>query len=348
MEIVIINTGQTHFLKECLNSLYSTLQKPSFDVHIVLELEYREVTLNYILAQYGSGDLLIIADDIVFTDGWYLSLQSALTKGDIIGFSMLAPGTQQILDQGSELVSIAGQITMNAINRGKSIRDVEKFDFRSCFSCTGCALYIKKEVIREIPQFSKKGMNRWGEILYHVEAKKKGFRLIVLGHHLFHHGKSTKINPDKKLSSESYLIEKIMWNKLVEQMIPSSFVERELNITLSSSFTKTLEKNEQTLFYGAGTITEYILSNLSALIHDKYAICSGLPEEKGRQFMKSEVQFYKEVDFSGYSQVIITVVQKEKEIYSLLSPYLSRQQVFFVSKSIQDENILFELVSYSN
>jgi hypothetical protein len=67
MNLIVINSGQKNLLQKCINSLIETSEPIDFDIYIIKEKEYREVTLNAILKRYGYEDLLIFGDDIIFT-----------------------------------------------------------------------------------------------------------------------------------------------------------------------------------------------------------------------------------------------------------------------------------------
>ncbi len=294
MNLVIINSGQKKFLRECLISLLNTSETINFDVHIVKEKEYREATLNAVLQEYGNDDILIFGDDIIFTKGWFEFLTRNKDKGDIIGFSMLYPGTDIIQDTGYDLAKIDDEIILKPENRGKQRNEIEKFNFRECDSINGCALFIKKRVIEKIPKAPLEGMNRWGEILYMNEAKKQGFKVIVLGHYLYHYGKSTKINPNKLLSSESYLLEKKLWKNIVDRYIDKKQIKIQFKKVLSDELKNTLLANKKILFYGAGTVSEFIYEKLKQDLDLRFIdFCSGLLEEKGKNFCNKKLSFIK-------------------------------------------------------
>ena len=75
MKIVIINSlGKEQFLK-CYNSLKKTIDINKHNVHKFPEKKTRGYTLNAILKKFGTNEnILIVADDIEFTQGWYEKL----------------------------------------------------------------------------------------------------------------------------------------------------------------------------------------------------------------------------------------------------------------------------------
>ena len=80
MNLIIINSGQNDLLQKCINSLIETVEPIDFDIQIIKEEEYREVTLNAILKRYGYEDLLIFGDDIIFTKEWFKFLKNKTNR----------------------------------------------------------------------------------------------------------------------------------------------------------------------------------------------------------------------------------------------------------------------------
>ena len=344
MNLIVINSDQKDLLQKCINSLIETVEPIDFDIYIIKEEEYREVTLNAVLKRYGYEDLLIFGDDIIFTKGWFEFLMANRSKGDIIGFSMLYPETDKVQDTGYDLVSIDNEISLKPQNRGKKVSDLDKFDFRECDSVNGCALYIKKEVISKIPKISLDGMNRWGEFIYMNKAKKLGYKIIVLEHYLYHYGKSTKINPNKILSSESYLLERRIWSKIVDKYIDKNQIKIHFQKALSKKLRNTLLSNKKILFYGAGTVSEFIYNKLkNNLDLNNVDFCSGLIEEKGKLFCNKRILFYKKIQFKNYDIILITVYQKEQKIFNLIKGYIEKQEIYYIKQETINDKIIFDI-----
>lgn len=351
MNLAIINSGQKDLLQKCVGSLIDTVEAIEFDIHIIKEKEYREVTLNTIFKRYGYEDLLIFGDDIIFAEGWLEFLMTNRDKGDIIGFSMLYPGTNKVQDTGYDLVSIDNEVSLKPQNRGKKVDNIEKFILRECDSLNGCALYIKKSVIDEIPAVSLEGMNRWGEFLYINEAKKKGFKIVVLGHYLYHYGKSTKVNPDKLLSSESYLLEKNIWKSIVDKYIDKYQIKINIKKVLSDELKNIILSTKRILFYGAGTVSEFIYEKLHSKIDLKSVdFCSGLQEEEGKDFYNKKIIFYENIQFKNYDIVIITVFQKEREIFKLIKDCIDtkKQKVYYITQETIGNIVKFDIRKLNN
>lgn len=344
MKLIIINSRQIKFLSECINSLISTVPNLPFDIFIINEVEFREKTLNSIFGDFGQDDLLIIGDDIIFTEGWYEFLLANMKNGDIIGFSMLYPYSDTIQDTGYDLVRIGDDISLKAQNRGKISSSVSKFVFRECDSLNGCALYIKKHVIRRIPLVPLEGMNRWGEFLYIYKARNAGMKIIVLGHYLHHHGKSTKSNMEKRYSSESYLLEREIWTSIVNKFIDNKSIKNSLEIVLSDQLISTILSYKNILFFGAGTVSQTIFNRLNLYYFDKnVSYCSSLLEEEGKNFCNSQIVYYKNITYEDFDSIIITVFQKEYDLLDLIKDRVQKQEIYFIDQTTTSENILFNI-----
>jgi len=349
MNLIIINSGQKDFLQKSIDSLINTVETADFDIHIIREKDYREVTLNAILKRYGYEDLLIFGDDIIFTKGWFEFLMANRNKGDIVGFSMLYPGTDKVQDTGYDLVSIDNEVSLKPQNRGKKVSDLDEFVLRECDSVNGCALYIKREVISKIPKVSLDGMNRWGEFIYMNKAKKLGYKIIVLGHYLYHYGKSTKINPNKILSSESYLLERGIWSKIIDKYIDKNQIKIRFQKVLSNKLRNTLLSNQKILFYGAGTVSEFIFNKLKKdLDLNNIDFCSGLPDEKGKLFCNKRILFYKDINFNNYDAIIITVFQREHKIFKMIKNYIGKQKIYYITQNTIGNIIKFDINRVNN
>ena len=163
------------------------------------------------MGELPNQDLIIAADDIVFTRDWDKALKKHWNSNGILGFSMLYPKTNLIQNRVCRLISIEDDVASDALDKGLKKDDVDNFDYRNCQTITGCFQAIPSKIIKAIPEFPLEGRNRLGELLYHSLAIRKGFEVGVLGHYLEHHAISTKNNPNHDLASESYLKEKNIW-----------------------------------------------------------------------------------------------------------------------------------------
>ena len=271
-------------------------------------------------------DLVIVADDILFTKGWDQALLSHWKENRILGFSMTYPGGKKIQDRGYRLISVDGVVRSEAIDRGLSISSVTPFEYESRISMTGCFQAIPSFVSEKIKEFPLEGSNRLGELLYHSMAIQKGIEVGVVGHFLEHHGKSTKLNPDKKLSSESYSIEKKLWSKLTKDFRLNEFVSKEINREIEQDLKDWLEV--PSLIYGAGSITEFLGAKKNL---DSHIICSGLPEENGMPFLGKTITHKSKVDWMIIGRVLITIEGREDCIAKELKKLAPKINIYVVS-----------------
>ena len=68
LKICIIESYQSPFIKNCLESLRLNTQI-SYDLKLFQEGESRESTLNNILSEMAGRDIVVVADDGLFTKG---------------------------------------------------------------------------------------------------------------------------------------------------------------------------------------------------------------------------------------------------------------------------------------
>ena len=296
------------YLDKTIKTLYDTIPK-NIEVNytIVEELNQREETLNHILTlNKHKRDILIIADDIEFIEGWFESLQLNYLKGDIIGFSTLFPNSEIVQDYGYDFVTINNKLSYKGLFKNENLNKVNIDKVRECDSVCGCAMFIKGEVLSNIKEFPLDGNNRIGEMIYSKLAKDKGFKTIVLDKFLYHGGISTKKNKDINLSSISWLIEKNQWENNVEKYFRD--VNPKFNYTrlMSKKLLNSLNKSKLILVYGCGTIADFILGFENDYNFD---ICSGLKEEIGKKFHKKTIIDVNKVDKLKYDLILITAVQ---------------------------------------
>ena len=85
------------------------------------ELNQREETLNHILKSVDNeSDIFIVADDVVFTNGWFESLEKNYEKGDIISFSTLFPDSNIIQDYGYDFIKIDGDLSIEDFTKTRN------------------------------------------------------------------------------------------------------------------------------------------------------------------------------------------------------------------------------------
>jgi hypothetical protein len=321
MNIAIIKTlGKNNFLK-CYNSLKKTINISQHKIKIFSEKKTRGFTLNTILKKFGTKEnILIVADDVQFTSGWYQKLKKNEAKAEMWGTSMLYPKTNIIQDNGYEIVKVNNNTFLRPLKRGRIFKNQPKKEWKYVDSACGCFLYLNKKVFKLQKKFYPKyGMNRWDELTFTQKAKSKGLRLAVLNHYMFHEGISTKIKKNINLSSISYQIEKKLWRKLENKFIEKNQIDKKIEISFDSNVFKTINnKKNNILLYGAGIFSENII--LSDLIQNKQiSFTSILKEEIGKKLVKK----YKIFDFNKlimdkFNTVIITPYDVADSIYEKL------------------------------
>ena len=123
---------------------------------------------------------------------------------------MLNPNGNTIQDFGYDFASFDGEIGYKGLFKNKPLKKFCRSEYRECSSVCGCAMIIKKEVFNYIDYFPF-GYNRWSELLFCHQAKKYGFKTIVINSDLINFSKSTKNKNNVNLSSISWTIEEKLW-----------------------------------------------------------------------------------------------------------------------------------------
>jgi len=343
MKIVILSSLGNERAKLCLDSLMETAPVADFDLYLFREKGFREQTLNHALENVGTDDdILFIGDDITFTHGWHEALTANLEKAQILGMSMLYTNSSMVQDCGYDLMG--DKSLLEPLNRGQDHKDAEAFGFRFCDAVCGCFLYIKAEVFTQVSAFSEKGVNRWGEFILIAEARRAGFTCGVIDHYLYHGGISTKNNPDKKLSSASYLVEHGWWMDIVHEFVDPSWVQAAPKNHLDESLTDILtRKSSRVLVYGAGTVAEFILNHLGEKTVAEIEFCSGLSEEIGMTFLGRPLQDAGTIDLSAFDTILMTPLHMGEGLFHHnLKPRLPtgfQGDVFYVETQ-RNDNIL--------
>lgn len=333
------------FKNKTLNSFSKTFKNFKLsNISIIKEQETREKTLNYILKKRDvKKDIFIFVDDIIFLDGWHKSLNVYSNDGLIIGFSMLKPGGKFIQDFGYDVIKLDGVLSSHGLYKG-DLADKKKLPpFRKCSAICGCAMWIGKKVLQNVDQFPLDGKNRWGEMIYSNLARRKGFETIVLGSHLIHYGSSTKQKDDPLLNSNSWIIEKDMWNSISSKYFHDAPIAKNLNSRFSPEFSNIIKAYKKLLIYGCGTVSDIVTKSFRNDIDADYA--SSLPEEIGKKFHGKIVKNFNKIDFLNYSKIFISAVGYEKEIINLV-PKNFRDKILCVQKSIKQSHIDYAVCEY--
>ena len=315
IQVYFIQSLPEVYLAKAISSFKSTIETDMIDeeLSIVLEEETREETLNTILSMRDNErDLMIIADDVIFTPGWDTALKTHYGKGDIIGFSMVDADSGLLQDFGYDFILVDGQLSYRGLYKHNKISSTELPAFRQCSSITGCAMFIKSFVFDSVKKFPLEGANRWGELLFCHLAMRAGFSTIVLSAHLIHSGISTKQNTKIKYNSLSWQIEKDLWSVAVEKylydVIPSEIVSN----VIDSNLIEKINSSKNCLIYGAGTVANTILESIANT--ENIEICSGLAEEVGLTILGKKILDVRNVNAPIYSCIIISAIGYENQI----------------------------------
>jgi hypothetical protein len=343
MELFLIQGLDEKYRRQTIKSLKETISDlvdidKEFNITTVKEKETREETLNAILEMRNPGeDLFVVADDIIFLPKWYEGLKQNLKNGHIIGFSMLYPQSDIISDYGYDFVKVDNVLTYRGKYKHTLKKDAEIQNFRECDAICGCAMYIKKEVLKEVDSFSADGQNRWGEIIFCQKAREKGYKTIVLGSHLWHYGISSKNTQRIKTGSLSFIIERDLWQKVVDKYFCNVNPEINIKRIIAPELKNLIKGKRNILFYGSGTICEFLIQKLTP---EQYSICSALKEEEGIEFMNRVILNAKTAinNFKGYDLAVITPVGYNDKIVPLFKNF-SQPVVSIVPGQSRDEII---------
>jgi len=316
VKVVVLNALGNAVACNCIRSLLATTPVDNFDVHVIRERGFRERTLNHALSVVGvDDDVLFVGDDIEFTKGWYEALTNSYDRADILGCSMLYPGSEKVQDRGYDLMQVDERITLEAKDRGLLRSDVVPFGFRHCDALCGCFMLVKPDVICLVGGFSEEGQNRWGEFIFACQARRHGATMGVIDHFLYHTGNSTKSNPDAKLSSVSYHMERGLWEQIVARHVQASNIKTRVCSVLEETFRTRLEDtNSRILVYGIGTVSEFLVRELLPNVgHVSFA--TGLVEEVGQQFAGRTVLSISETPLAEFDWILITPLYIGEDIY---------------------------------
>ncbi len=316
-EIFIIKTLPDEYFNKCKKSLIETSGGMiiSDQICMIIEKDSREKTLNTILEKRDTQrDLFIVADDIIFLNGWYESLANNYIYGEIIGFSMIDANSGLLQDFGYDFVIVDDELSYEGLYKHTKKEELNLPEYRECDAVTGCAMYIKKTVFDDVKQFPLEGENRWGELLFSHMASKYGHNTIVLNAHFRHYGISTKQNKDVKKSSMSWLVEKKLWSKAVNKYLKDVKPKKVIKTAISNELVKLINQSKKCLIYGAGTVADTIISSLNEI--SKVDLCSGLNEEVGLQLRRIKIKSVNRIEPSTYNVIIISAIGYEKQIMS--------------------------------
>ncbi len=344
-QFFMIESHGGKFKKKTLESFSLTTKEIKIsDIVIIKEKKTRENTLNFILKKRDiSKDLFIFVDDLIFLKDWYKSLDQNIRDGVIIGFSMLNKDGKTIQDFGYDLIKLDDKLSSRGLFRGERLSQKKLPKSRICAAVCGCAMWISKKVLNHVKFFPLEGQNRWGEMIFSNLAKKKGFETIVLSSHLIHYGSSTKIDKNPILSSDSWLIEKKMWNKVSSIFFNDISVSKSMYSRFSKEFISKINSSQSLLVYGCGTISEYVTNNI--LKNKKFHYASVLPEEIGKKINNKVIKNFNKINLKEYDKIFISSVGYENKILKFV-PQKFRNKIICIKKSHSYKYINYSLSSY--
>ena len=337
LNIFIIKSHNTDTFDQCIESLTkNTVEK--FSYKIVEEEEIREKTLNKIFSMVEDTDVIIAADDIIFTHGWDTALKNNYKSNHISGFFMKSAVTDKVHNCGFDIISIDGSIETSPILGVEEEKD--DGSLIECDTFTGCFMSIPKSVLKKINRVPIEGMNRIGELIFHCLAKEAGFKVSVIAHYLKHFSSSTKRNPNQKLTNESYIYERKIWDKAIKKFPIKNYVTKKYITEFSKKFNEIFQ--QPTLVYGARSICARLINqnkNNSSL-----SLCSGFKHEAGSIFLGHEIYHYKDIDFSLYENILITVKGRETAIINDIEFLLEKKhKVFCIHEEIKSNLLKYQL-----
>jgi hypothetical protein len=341
-EIFFIKTLPDNFLKKTLETinLNTTVFKKTPQYYVIDERETREKSLNEIISiRDKKKDVFIVADDILFIDGWYNALKKNYLNGDIIGFSMIDVKSGLLQDFGYDFIYIDDTLSYEGLYKYRDPKSLKLPEYRICDSVTGCAMFIKSHVFNVVPEFPLEGANRWGELIFSHLAAQNNLKTIVLSTHLYHHAISTKQTGSITKSSLSWLVEREQWQQVASNYLKNTKPVVSYKSIIDDDFRDLLEQSKTILIYGCGVNSDVILRNLT-LKH--WQICSGLPEEIGQVFRGKKVLDVKKINVDDYSCILITPIGYDKNILELF-PHHSLDRIIGINRSKIDSNIVFYL-----
>ena len=335
MKICLIQSLPGRFKLKTIDSIKNEFNISKKNFKIYKEGSRREDTLNKILKDNNKSNyaILVIADDIILTKGWRKKIDVYKKKFDVFSFQTLYPNSKLIQDYGYDLVNENNKVILKPKNRYKEFISNKANKSRQCVGLCGCLLYINNKSKKSSIKFSRDGMNRWSEFIYLFQLKMKGFKIGVINHPAYHNPISTKQKKDKDLSSISYNLEKVYWDKIIKKYNLKDYTKKNNKIILSKNFKNFLDNQNRLILYGAGTISEIILSYKSKNI----ILSSGLKEENGKKIFNKKIYSNKKLDMLKISNVVITAIGYEDEI--LKNNSFKNKKIYFLKINKMQNNL---------
>lgn len=139
--------------------------------------------VNRCLQRRGSGDVLIIDDDIVVHEHTFDHLPELFDHGDVFGFRLLYPDGQ--LQHDGALIRWEGSCA--------HIRDdSHEPSYVACVTASLC--YIKASVFERVPRYVEWPGMQWEDVAFCVDAWFAGARVLYVPDEATHEESGTKKN----------------------------------------------------------------------------------------------------------------------------------------------------------
>lgn len=324
MRVLVANGLGNATLRSCLEALLTAAPEWEPDLHVIRERGTREATWNAGLDQMGRDeDVLFLGDDVLLTPGFREAVERGAAAADVVGLCTLDVGSQRVQDCGYGLARIDGRVTVEALERGRDRRQVPAFGVRSCDAVCGCLFFVKAAVLERVRRFRPEGMNRWGELIFALEARRLGARIAVVDHFVHHAGVGSKQKSDPALSSTSWTTERQLFERLVDRFVAPDWITSERHTAASASLERFLAGPGPLVLYGAGSVAETLLARRD-FPHERTTLCSGLAEEAGRSFHGHTIVPVADAPLARADRILVTPLHRgDKIARQVLAPLLA-------------------------
>ncbi len=321
MRVIVASALGEARLAACLDALHTSAPDWQPEVHVVEERGTREATWNAGLDAVGRDqDVLFLGDDITLTPGFRDALERGAARAEIVGLCTVDPpaddgpaASRRVGDRGYRLARTDGRVTVEALDRGETVEGLEPFGVRACDAVCGCLFLVKAPILRAVERFRPEGMNRWGELIFALEARAAGARVAVVEHYVEHAATSSKAKTDPLLASTSWSTERQLWSRVVDRFVRDEWVSDAGATRIDPGLRRWLDRPGRLVFYGAGTVAAHLLEH-AGLGPERVLLCSGLPEEAGVPFQGHEIVPVGAVRFTPTDRVLVTPLHRGEKI----------------------------------
>ena len=329
---LISSKKREHYL-ESIQAFFETADVSSV-LEVIEELDSREETLNHIIESNKNCHIVCFADDIVLTHGWQRLITKHLHGITSLGFCTYHPDSKHKINYGYDLVNTDGEIS--TVPRRHWIKTNSDYpsDLSECTTFTGCFIAFSEQALKLLGKVPLEGKNRLGELLYHVQLKRLGGSVQVINHKIKHYGISTKKKSNIQNDSESYSVEKLIWESAV-QKFPISEFAKPIQIKVSESL---FELPENLMIWGAGSNAKNLF-DIVGIDPDIYL--SSFAEENNKTFLNGKILHYENYKFGHIENLLITVDHLSGTIAQLARKNFKVENLYILNVTFTDnEKIL--------